>query len=357
MIAPQPSPAHRFAAQVLRSTAGDIARDAAIILADQFPAVAARYQPGPIDHWTPALTARIGELADAIGAGRAELLEAQIDWSRAAFVARGVPIDDLRAGLLSLARAVPHHLPEDDHPLIEDFLKRALARTEISDGSAPERLTLSSPLAAKGAAYLLAILEGDRRRACELVVDATRDGLCLSRLYREVLTPVMHEVGRMWHLAEISVAEEHFATATTLTAMSQALALAHREPPNGRTLVAAAVEGNGHEIGARMVADIFEVAGWRSIYLGPNIPGEDLILATQDFKADTAALSVSLLSQVAVLADTLAAMRDRLGAAMPRTIVGGLALDTASDLWLQCGADAYARGPEEALAFARSPRA
>lgn len=357
MNTPQPSPAHRFAAQVLRATAPDIARDAALILVDQFPAVAARYEPGPIDHWTPALTARAGELADAIGAGCTELFEAQIDWSRAAFLARGVPIDDLRAGLLSLARAVPRHLPEDDHPLVADYLRRALARTEVTDGVTPDRLTLASPLAARGAAYLLAILEGDRRRACDLIIASMREGVSLDSLYREIITPVMHEVGRMWHLAEISVAEEHFATATTLTAMSQALALAHHEPCNGRVLVAAAVEGNGHEIGARMVADIFETAGWRSVYLGPNIPGEDLILAVQDFKADTVALSVSLLSQVTTLADTLAAMRDRLGHAMPRTIVGGFALDRARDLWRQCGADAFAGSPAEALSIALAPRA
>ena len=73
---------------------------------------------------------------------------------------------------------------------------------------------------------LLALLEGDRRRARELVFAANGMELSIPRKYLEVLLPAQSEIGRMWLANEITVAEEHFATATTRSAMAQLLAQA-----------------------------------------------------------------------------------------------------------------------------------
>ena len=66
----------------------------------------------------------------------------------------------------------------------------------------------------------------------------------------------------MWLANEINVAEEHFASHTTKMVMAQLLPHATIQPSNGKTMLAAAVAGNQHDIGLQAVADFFEMDGW-----------------------------------------------------------------------------------------------
>ena len=156
----------------------------------------------------------------------------------------------------------------------------------------------------------------------------------------------------MWHLGEVSVAEEHFATATTLMVMSQLAPLARPMAPVGRTLLAATAAGNAHEVGIRMVADRFEWAGWRVIFLGTNVPAEDLALAATDFGVDVVALSASLTVHLESLEHAIAATRAAAPGVM--VIVGGAALSNDTGLSGRLGADAVFIDPAEAIRGANS---
>ena len=68
--------------------------------------------------------------------------------------------------------------------------------------------------------YLLAVLEGDRRRASHVILDTVDGGRAIRDVYLQVLLPAQREVGRMWLVGEVNVAEEHFASATTKMVMS-----------------------------------------------------------------------------------------------------------------------------------------
>jgi methanogenic corrinoid protein MtbC1 len=116
--------------------------------------------------------------------------------------------------------------------------------------------------------------------------------LCLN-----VLLPAQEEIGRMWLTGEISVAEGHFASHTTKMVISQLLSHAMFQPANGKMVLAAAVAGNRHDIGLYVVASFFEMAGWRTIQLGADVPVSDLVQAVDCFDVDLLALSVSLTAQ------------------------------------------------------------
>ena len=80
-------------------------------------------------------------------------------------------------------------------------------------------------------------------------------------------------------------------------------------PRNGRTIVAATVAGNQHDLGIQMVADLFEANGWRAIQLGANVPSEDLAQTVEFYDADLVALAFSMLGQLPALSDAIAAVR------------------------------------------------
>lgn len=45
-----------------------------------------------------------------------------------------------------------------------------------------------------------------------MIVEALDDGVAPVRIYLEVLTPAMVEIGSLWETARIGVAQEHLAT-------------------------------------------------------------------------------------------------------------------------------------------------
>ena len=211
-------------------------------------------------------------------------------------------------------------------------------------------MTAETPAKRLAATYLLAILEGDRRKAIGLILKAADEGQSVPDLYSRVLQPAQEELGRMWLLGEINVAEEHFATTTTRLVMVQLHAREACGPSNGKTLVAAAVAGNQHDLGIQVVADLFERDGWRVIQLGSNAPTDDLAQAVEFYDADLVALSVSLAAQLTALEETIAAIRATERGTSVKILVGGCGMTGAADLAKSKGADDYASSAVDAVA-------
>jgi methanogenic corrinoid protein MtbC1 len=155
----------------------------------------------------------------------------------------------------------------------------------------------------------------------------------------------------MWQADEINVAEEHFATSTTKAIFAQLRLRAPIQAPNGKTLLAAAVMGNQLDLGLHVVADFFEMAGWRVIQLGSDMPIPDLAQAVEFYQPDLLALSVSLHTQLVTLTETIQAVRRGQRGAVVKILVGGRALADATDLAQQFGADGYAADPHAAVAL------
>ena len=156
----------------------------------------------------------------------------------------------------------------------------------------------------------------------------------------------------MWMAGEINVAEEHFASHTTKMVMGQLLSRAKFQPHNGKTALAAAVAGNRHDIGLYAVADFFEMAGWRTIQLGADVPITDLAQAVECFDVDLVALSASLNVQLETVRATIQAIRAGRRGDLVKVLVGGLAFAESGNLAVEMGADAYAAAPDEAVRVA-----
>lgn len=356
--APTPDPAElEFSAELLRAQSGLIADLAARHLTAAHPDLVARWgRVGGMakSTWSGALRARLEELTAAVAAGRPDLFASQLAWAHHAFRARGLRPTDLALGLESLRSAIFATLPESEIAAVLPALEAGRAALANPSPEPPAQITASTPRGLLAARLLCHILEGDRRAACAVIADAVHDGaLTVPEAYTHVFAPALREMGRMWQLGEVNVAEEHFATATVLQAMSQILPLWARKPANGKTVLAAAVDGNTHEVGVRMTADFFEAAGWRAIYLGPSVPAEDLACAIDDYAADVVCLGVTLPSHLQSLRDTIRTLR-ALATRKPPIIAGGPALAGDHALACELGADALASTPDDAIAFSET---
>jgi MerR family transcriptional regulator, light-induced transcriptional regulator len=105
----------------------------------------------------------------------------------------------------------------------------------------------------------------------------------------EVVVPLMRVVGERWHDGQLSVAQEHMVSAVMHGVMSTLVRL-HTAPPGASRLVFACPPGEVHEFGLLAAAMLTAVAGLGVVYLGPNLPVEDIAAAA----ATTGAIAVVL---------------------------------------------------------------
>ena len=171
--------------------------------------------------------------------------------------------------------------------------------------------------------YLDGLLAGDRD-ACRRLFRGWLDaGMELHTLYEDVVRRSLYEVGTLWEQGRITVAAEHLATAITESLLPLSYDRLFATPRNGKSAVIACTANEYHQIGGKMVADLFELHGWRGHFLGANTPLADLLSLVGQKHPDVVALSVS----VAFSLDTLAAAIEALRHTFPTLpiLVGGQA--------------------------------
>jgi methanogenic corrinoid protein MtbC1 len=304
---------------------------------------------------------RLGYLVAAIESQRPSLFIDQAAWARVAHEARGGgSADDLRTCLECLREVIAEELPAPAKTVAAEYVSAAIVALTAPVRPNPTALSVDTPHGKVAAAYLMAILEGDRRRALQTLTGAARGPQAIPArdIYTRVLHPVQVELGRMWHLGETSIAIEHFSTATTQMAMTLLLDMLEHKPRNGKVVIAASVEGNAHDLGVRMVSDFLEAEGWKAVYLVPSVPPEDLAIGALDFQADLLALSATIPTQLAAIGSSIAAVRAQRDA-RAKILVGGTAFASYSDpshdpakQAFELGADGYAASPDDAVRVA-----
>lgn len=336
---PESTTPHAFAARVLASGTAAIAADAAERLISDRPEIETRLGDSAFMTWKAHIAERVAELSAAVAAGSPDLFSSRVAWARQSFAARDLDGGDLDASLVSLRDTLRGRLPDDVRSAVEPIIDHALAGSTPRPASTLDSDREPGTIALR---YLRAALEGRTEDAINLVLDAVDQGdVTLAGAYTDILLPAQRETGRMWHMAEINIAEEHLVTAVSQRTMALLAHRAGRAADNGKTVVTAAVAGNRHDIGLIAISDFFARDGWRVIALGADIPARDIALATVHFEADLLLLSAALGTQLESLRQAIDVVRSTDGTG-PKIMVGGAAFGDAPNLWRQLGADGYA---------------
>ena len=229
------------------------------------------------------------------------------------------------------------------------FLEEAIRCSRGAARLPPSLLAGDEPLADLAGGYLRALLDYDRRAATRLILDAVASGVSVADIYLHVFQRCQREVGRLWQARQVGEAKEHFATAVTRSLMARLSPTAVPERGNGRRAVAATVVGERHEIGLRVVADFFEMAGYEVLYLGADTPAPSLVQAVADRRPDLMLISVTMIAHLSAVGPLIAAVRERDECRGVKVLVGGHPFDVVPDLWRRPGADGYAADAKGAL--------
>jgi DNA-binding transcriptional MerR regulator/methylmalonyl-CoA mutase cobalamin-binding subunit len=96
------------------------------------------------------------------------------------------------------------------------------------------------------------------------------------RRAEEVLLPVMREIGDLWAVGGAIVAQEHFASAFVREKLAEMMGELDSGAAPGPEGVCAGAPDDLHELGLMACAVRLASAGWKVLYLGADVPLDDL---------------------------------------------------------------------------------
>lgn len=285
-------------------------------------------------------------LAASLALGSAKSFVDYVRWTAQTLGARGIAPVFLDENVRDVARAVKRRVPE----LADEVDARTIAAARaLRDGA---RLAETS-LSGDAAIFCDAALTGRRDAAVRIAREAVRRGGLLNT-YADVLAASQREVGARWARADITVADEHRATAVTqyvLAALYPASASADRT--RGDATVTG-VAGEHHQLGAAIVADSLEADDWDVAFLGTDLPHDAITAAIERQGPSLIGISATLPTNLPAVIDLVLRIRATPAASTATLIGGGGALSAAPDLCRELGLAGPASDVRDAVAIART---
>lgn len=290
-------------------------------------------------------------LNGALATGAPIFFTDYIRWLATVLESRGVPPKSLDDSLELLLYFFGEALDPPLKECIADVLEQG--RGALADGRRPTEPLYSAhrPTGLPHVAELTkCLIDGDVQSARSLSQTSWESSGDYVEIATRLFQPALYDVGELWQRNQISVAQEHLATAIIQTLLTQFyLTAAVFAKPSGRMALFAGVEGNQHVLGLRMVSDAFELAGWTVQFLGANTPTDALVAHLDSVKPEVVGLSASMVQQLPTLQRAVEVMKAELGSQCPILLVGGLSTNQMNEVWRWIGADAWSPDAKKAV--------
>ncbi len=182
---------------------------------------------------------------------------------------------------------------------------------------------------------LAAVANLDARRLNEVLERALVD-LSKPALRNDLLTPMLIEIGRRWNDGVFRIAHEHLAS-SIVTSFLASLNARQVVPAGAPVIAVATPSHHRHELGALLAASTALEAGWEVLYLGADLPAEDIAASARDRGARAVLLSLVFPTADRTVKDELRRLRRLLGADVA-IVAGGRAVTTYADALADIGA-------------------
>lgn len=283
------------------------------------------------------------------------LLDSTMPWVYRTYHAHGFSFDYFPVVLNAWVDAVFGRLGRSAAEEIAAVYRWMISRHEkcIADALQPAQVAdnMDEKWRDVHSSFFDALMAGDSKKC----MDIARENFTGDRagFFIEVIQAAMYSVGELWERGEISVAQEHLASAVVSRVMTSLFVENDESLPKSRgTAVVTAACNEYHEIGAWMVSDLLEREGWNVYYLGANTPVPDVAEIIKKKDANICAVSAAMsfnLTEVQNLIEYIRGMNEfnRL-----RIMVGGFAFKAEPELWRRLGADGSAEDVAGAVELA-----
>ena len=132
----------------------------------------------------------------------------------------------------------------------------------------------------------------DRMEPGELERILTRGAMAfpVPTVIDEIIVPLVATIGSAWRAGQMGPAHEHLATVEIRRFLEWMLGTVNMGE-GAPVLVAGTPAGERHELGAILSAVSGAAEGWESVYLGPDLPAEEIAMAALRLEAEVVTLS------------------------------------------------------------------
>jgi MerR family transcriptional regulator, light-induced transcriptional regulator len=193
--------------------------------------------------------------------------------------------------------------------------------------------------------FLTMQLAGDRTGALRVIETALKSGRSIPDIYLGLIQPAQYEIGVRWERDEISVADEHVATAIAHLALDRIYGFRDEIDTHGPRLIVGCVEGEMHDVGARIVADLCELRGFDVTFLGANVPTDSVLRIIDCIRPDAVLLSATMTWNVPTMINAVQMIESE----GVRVVCGGQALRWLEPDVVQPHSNLVANGPLETI--------
>ncbi len=197
----------------------------------------------------------------------------------------------------------------------------------------------------------------DKEKCVNWALDQLGRGLKVADLYINVLAPSLNSIVCLEKTEAMCIWKEHVKTSIVRAIIENAYPFVLKQRDANKfaknkdigVLVMCPPEET-HEIGARMVADFFTMAGFRTVFVGSSTPSASFLSAIEATKPRYVAISVSnpyhLFKTKRIIAEIKKAAPEGL-----EVIIGGSALKDRQEALENLGADKYLSNLDEISAL------
>ena len=229
--------------------------------------------------------------------------------------ATGIPVETLRTWERRYGFPVPERKPSGHRVYQQGDVTRLRRIAEVvarghragevvtaSDATLAELLDVSprivSAMVAPAAAHasditdlLDSLSQFDAGRLTHLLLSDWARRAPLDFLHSRVI-PLIHEVGKAWAGGQLEIRHEHFLSERVGDVL-RSVRLPFEERAQGPRIIFASLPGEQHSLGLQMAALVLAVTGCRPVYLGAEVPEDQIACLATELQARAIAISVS----------------------------------------------------------------
>jgi methanogenic corrinoid protein MtbC1 len=188
--------------------------------------------------------------------------------------------------------------------------------------------------------YAKAGILGDEQTCSDIMETAFRAKLSMLEVYQDLLAPAMALVGTWYKVEAIDEAQEHMASSITERMMARTVQMSTPARRHGKVALLGCAPNGYHVIGLRMISDYLRIAGWKTLFLGANVPIPSYLAAVKQHKPQMVLISCAATESLNATVDLVKQLSSIRSRKNPFLIgVGGHCVDAEPAAFAAAGVD------------------
>lgn len=187
--------------------------------------------------------------------------------------------------------------------------------------------------------YISYLLKGNKDKAIQICLSLLNTNMDTKIIYEYIIKPSFIKIGNLWERGEIDIWNEHFISEVSLDIITILHSKSRKKKETNKTIIGLTPGSEMHNIGLKMVCNIFESFGWHSLFLGTNLPTQSILKSINKTQADVVALSLTMPQNIESAKNIIGAIRKSHSKESLSIILGGSGFNEFNGINQLNGAD------------------